>query len=421
MTKPDSASSSRAPEPASASFFNDIDSVVMTTYARYPLVISHGKGCRLYGADGTEYLDFVAGIATCALGHAHPSLIEAVTAQMKKVHHVSNLYVLPQQIELARWLVDHSPADRVFFCNSGAEANEAAIKLARKFALTKRGVIDPVILSAEGSFHGRTLAALTATGQPKYHKGFAPLVQGFQYVPYNDVAALERVGKELIASGRLAAIFLEPVQGEGGVRPGDAAFFKAARTLCDDTGALLVIDEVQTGMGRTGKLWGIEHLGIVPDMISSAKALGGGIPIGALLAKQHCSVFEPGDHASTYGGNALACAAAIEVCRTIGRDGFLDNVTQRGEQLNRALNDIASRNPGLFSGTRGYGLIRGLVLNEESPHQAADIVRAALGERLLLLPAGPKVVRLVPPLIVSKAEVDEAADKLDKAVRGINR
>lgn len=413
-----SVTGSHSSQPASAadSPFAAIDSVVMTTYGRYPLEISHGAGSRLYGTDGKEYLDFVAGIATCALGHAHPAVADAVSAQLRKVLHVSNLYILPQQIELAQWLVDHSPADKVFFCNSGAEANEAAIKLSRKFASIRRGVTEPIILSAESSFHGRTLAALTATAQPKYHRGFAPLVPGFQYVPYNDTDALRRIGGEIGRSGKLAALFLESVQGEGGVRPGEKEYFKAARELCDETGALLVIDEVQTGVGRTGTFWGIEQLGVEPDLITSAKALGNGIPIGALLAKAHCAVFEPGDHASTFGGNAIACTAALTVCRIVGEQSFLRQVSARGEELERVLASISSRHPDLFAGSRGRGLIRGLVLRDEHTLQAADIVRAALAEGLLVLPAGPKVVRLVPPLIVTSKEIEEAGERLLRAV-----
>lgn len=395
----------------------DIDEFVMRSYARYPLVVSHGAGSRLYDTTGTEYLDFVAGIATCALGHAHPALVEAVSRQIRLVHHVSNLYVLPQQIELAALLTTHSAGDKVFFCNSGAEANEAAIKLARKHAHVRRGVATPVIISAEGSFHGRTLAALTATAQPKYHKGFGPLVPGFRYVPLNDSDALESSVRSLRPDEGLAAIFLEPVQGEGGVRLATKDFVRLARRLCDEAGALLLFDEVQTGIGRSGTFWAYEQLDVEPDLISSAKGLGGGVPIGALIAKETACVFEPGDHASTYGGNALACAAALAVCRIVVDPAFLAEVRERAFELEEGLRSLVASYPELFSETRGMGLIRGLVIREDIPMVAADLVRVALDERLLVLPAGPKVIRLVPPLTASSEEIADALERLERSAK----
>ncbi|MBF2097014.1 MAG: aminotransferase class III-fold pyridoxal phosphate-dependent enzyme, partial [Gloeomargaritaceae cyanobacterium C42_A2020_066] len=265
-------------EPASSA----VGSSLMSTYSRFPLSLERGEGCRVWDQEGREYLDFVAGIATCTLGHAHPAMLAAVTEQLQKLHHVSNLFHIPAQEALADWLVAHSCADRVFFCNSGAEANEGAIKLARKYAHTKLGIGRPTIITAEASFHGRTLAAVTATGQPKYHKHFDPLVPGFAYVPYNDLTALETLVAELDREERqVAAIFLEPIQGEGGVRPGQRDYFQAIRRLCDQKGILLILDEVQAGLGRTGRWWGHEQLGIEPDVFTSAKGLGGGIPIGA--------------------------------------------------------------------------------------------------------------------------------------------
>lgn len=262
-----------------ASPFNaaEFDQYVMTTYGRYPLALARGQGCRVWDTEGHEYLDFVAGIATCTLGHAHPALIQAVTAQIQTLHHVSNLYYIPQQGQLAKWLVEHSCADRVFFCNSGAEANEGAIKLARKYAHTILNIEHPVIITAHASFHGRTLATITATGQPKYQKNFSPLVPGFHYVPYNDMAALAAAIAQLDSQERhVAAILLEALQGEGGVRPGDLDYFRQVRELCDQNGILLILDEVQVGMGRSGQLWGYENLGIEPDIFTSAKGLGGG-------------------------------------------------------------------------------------------------------------------------------------------------
>nr|WP_199300098.1 aspartate aminotransferase family protein [Trichocoleus sp. FACHB-262] len=389
----------------------------MTTYGRFPLALERGLGCRVWDTEGREYLDFVAGIATCTLGHAHPALVAAVTQQIQTLHHVSNLYYIPQQGELAKWLVEHSCADRAFFCNSGAEANEGAIKLARKYAHTVLNISDPVIITAHASFHGRTLAAITATGQPKYQKNFNPLVPGFHYVPYNDLAALEAAIAELDSQERrVAAILLEPLQGEGGVNPGDVAYFQRIREICDQTGILLMLDEVQVGMGRSGKLWGYENLGIEPDVFTSAKGLGGGIPIGALLCKSFCDVFEAGDHASTFGGNPFVCGVALSVCHTLEQENLLANVQARGEQLRAGLEAIAQRYPTLLAEVRGWGLITGLVLQPEVALTAGDIVKAAMAEGLLLVPAGPKVLRWVPPLIVSEAEVAQALQAVERAI-----
>jgi acetylornithine aminotransferase len=405
-------------EPSATAFSAaEFDEYVMTTYGRFPLALERGLGCRVWDTEGREYLDFVAGIATCTLGHAHPALVAAVTQQIQTLHHVSNLYYIPQQGELAKWLVEHSCADRAFFCNSGAEANEGAIKLARKYAHTVLHISDPVIITAHASFHGRTLAAITATGQPKYQKNFNPLVPGFHYVPYNDLAALEAAIAELDSQERrVAAILLEPLQGEGGVNPGDVAYFQRIREICDQKGILLILDEVQVGMGRSGKLWGYENLGIEPDVFTSAKGLGGGIPIGALLSKSFCDVFEAGDHASTFGGNPFVCGVALSVCHTLEQENLLANTQARGEQLRAGLEAIAQRYPTLLAEVRGWGLINGLVLRSEVSLTAGDIVKAAMAEGLLLVPAGPKVLRWVPPLIVSEAEVDLALQAVERAI-----
>ncbi len=391
---------------------------VMNTYGRFPIAIAKGEGCRLWDTEGKEYLDFVAGIATCTLGHAHPKLIEVVSEQIQKLHHVSNLYYIPEQGELAKWIVDHSCADKVFFCNSGAEANEAAIKLVRKYAHTVLDFLEqPVILTAKASFHGRTLATITATGQPKYQKDFDPLVPGFAYVPYNDIEAVENAIADLDEGNRrVAAIMLEPLQGEGGVRPGNIEYFQRLRQICDQNNLLLVFDEVQVGVGRTGKLWGYENLGVEPDIFTSAKGLAGGIPIGAMMCKKHCDVFEPGNHASTFGGNPFACASGLAVLQTIESDNILENVTARGEQLRAALSAIVAQFPELFVEARGWGLINGMEIKESAPFTSSDIVKAALEEGLLMAPAGPKVLRFVPPLIVTEAEVNEAVDKLKIAM-----
>ena len=401
------------PTPLSADAF---DQVVMTTYGRFPITLVRGEGCRVWDDQGRSYLDFVAGIATCTLGHAHPALVETVSRQMQTLHHVSNLYYIPQQGSLAQWLVTHSCGDRVFFCNSGAEANEAAIKLARKYAHTVRHIANPVIITAEASFHGRTLATITATGQPKYQQHFDPLVPGFAYVPYNDFAALEALVASLDQPApQVAAILLEPLQGEGGVRPGDRAYFEQVRQLCTEKGILLIFDEVQVGMGRTGCLWGYETLGVEPDIFTSAKGLAGGIPIGAMVAKEFCAVFAPGDHASTFGGNPLAAAAALTVCETLEKENLLKNVRDRGQQLRTGLHELATAYPHLIAEVRGWGLINGLALHPDIPLTAAEVVKAAIGEGLLLVPAGPKVVRFVPPLIVSAQEIEMALEAVGRA------
>ncbi|AVH64703.1 aspartate aminotransferase family protein [Nostoc sp. 'Peltigera membranacea cyanobiont' N6] len=396
---------------------DSFNQAVMSTYGRFPLALERGAGCRVWDTQGREYLDFVAGIATCTLGHAHPVMVEAVTRQIQKLHHVSNLYYIPEQGELAKWLVEHSCADRVFFCNSGAEANEAAIKLARKYAHTVLDIEKPIILTANASFHGRTLATVTATGQPKYQKYFDPLVPGFHYVNYNDINAVEVAISELDEGDyRVAAILIEPLQGEGGVRPGDVAYFKKLRQICDETGVLLIFDEVQVGMGRSGKLWAYEHLGVEPDIFTSAKGLGGGIPIGAMMSKKFCDVFQPGEHASTFGGNPFVCGVALSVCQTLERENILQNVQDRGEQLRTGLRAIAAKYPQYIGEVRGWGLINGLELRADIQLTAADIVNAAIKEGVLLVPAGPKVVRFVPPLIVTEAEVNTALEAVEKAM-----
>ena len=395
------------------------DRNVMGTYGRFPIAIEKGEGCRLWDTDGKEYLDFVAGIATCTLGHAHPALIEAVTEQIKKLHHVSNLYYIPQQGELAEWLVNHSCMDKVFFCNSGAEANEAAIKLVRKYAHTHLDEVEnPIILTAKASFHGRTLATVTATGQEKYQKGFGPLFPGFAYVPYNDIAAVENAITDLDEGtlSRVVGIMVEPLQGEGGVRPGDLDYFLRLRKICDENNILLVFDEVQVGVGRSGKFWGYEQLGIEPDILTSAKGLAGGIPIGAMLCKDSCAAFEPGNHASTFGGNPFVCASALAVVRTIEQENILQNVQQRGEQLRVKLRAIAAKYPNLFTEVRGWGLINGIELRSDIDLTSINFVKAAMEAGLLLAPAGTKVLRFVPPLIVSKEEIDRAADILETVI-----
>ena len=291
-------------------------------------------------------------------------------------------------------------------------------QLIRKYAHTVQEFLEqPVILTAKASFHGRTLATITATGQPKYQQDFEPLMPGFAYVPYNDIKAIEHAIADMDEGNRrVAAIMLEPLQGEGGVRPGDMEYFLRLRKICDENNILLVFDEVQVGVGRSGKLWGYENLGVEPDVVTSAKGLAGGIPIGAMMCKEFCNVLTPGTHASTFGGNPLACAAALTVLKTIETDNLLQNVQARGEQLRSRLRAMAQKDPTLFTDVRGWGLINGMEINEEMSITSIDIVKAAMEEGLLLAPAGPKVLRFVPPLIVTEEEINQAAERLENAI-----
>ena len=394
---------------------------VMNTYGRLPLTLVRGKGCWVWDVHGRRYLDAVAGIATCSLGHSDRALRRNLSRQLRRLQHVSNLYQIREQEELARWLVDNSCADSVFFCNSGAEANEAAIKLARKHGHQRLGIDRPVILTAEASFHGRTLAAVSATGQPKYHKGFEPMVEGFHPFPFNDLAAFRTCLEQLDAAGpRVAAVLIEPLQGEGGVIPGNPEFFQGLRSLCSERRILLIFDEVQIGMGRSGHWWGYQALGVEPDAFTLAKGLGGGHAIGALLVKQNADVFEPGDHASTFGGNPFACQAGLTVAREIERRKLLENVSQRGEQLQQGLDELVRKFPRHLSGVRGWGLLLGLRLQEQSSLMAPAVARAALDDQLLLVAAGAKVVRFVPPLVISAAEVRELLHRLETTLERLS-
>ncbi len=385
----------------------------MNTYGRFPLALATGKGCWVKDTQGRRYLDAVAGIATCTLGHSDRAMHRALRKQLGRLQHVSNLYQIPEQELLARWLVNHSCADRVFFCNSGAEANEAAIKLARKHGHQRRGIKQPVILTAAASFHGRTLAAVTATGQPKYHKGFEPMVAGFDYFPYNDLTALEAlINRHEQAGPSIAAVLIEPLQGEGGVNPGDRAFFSRLREICTQRNILLILDEVQVGMGRSGRLWGYEQLGITPDAFTLAKGLGGGHAIGALLVNASADVFEPGDHASTFGGNPFACRAGLTVATEIERRGLLNNVTARGEQLRDGLQELVHCFPEHLQSVRGWGLLQGIVIRESSSWTAPQLAKAAIDHGLLLVAAGPSVLRMVPPLTINKREIRELLRRL---------
>ena len=386
---------------------------LMGTYQRYPLVLIKGKGSWVWDKDNNKYLDAVAGIATCSLGHSNKALREALTNQLRKIQHVSNLYNIPEQEALAQWLTDNSCADSVFFCNSGAEANEAAIKLARKHGNINRRIDQPIILTAHKSFHGRTLAALSATGQPKYHKGFGPLLEGFEFFAYNDWESFKKLFNNLERQGpKVAAVLIEPLQGEGGIYPGDKRFFKKVKDLCSKNNVLLIFDEVQTGMGRTGYLWGYEHLGVEPDVFTLAKGLGGGHALGALLSKKHAAIFEIGDHASTFGGNPFACRAGLTVAKEIQKHNLLNNVEKRGDQLKKGLLQIINDFPNQFNEVRGLGLIQGLVIKDESSLTSQEVTKAAIHQKLLVIPAGPKVIRMVPSLTIKSNEVTELLKRL---------
>jgi len=371
---------------------------VANTYARYPIALVRGEGCRVWDADGKAYLDFVAGIAVCALGHSHPRLIRAITAQAQRLLHVSNLYHIEPQARLAELLCRHSFADRAFFCNSGAEANEAALKLARKYAKERFSSDRTEVITMRGSFHGRTLATVTATAQEKYHKGFEPLVPGFRYVPFNDLRAAE-----LAVDARTAAMLVEPIQGEGGVQVAADGFLAGLRRLCDERGVLLIFDEVQTGLGRTGTLFAYQQAGVAPDILTLAKALAGGIPMGAMLAREEVmAAFSPGSHAATFGGNPFASAVALETLTTILEEDLPGRAARIGARILDRLRALQARLP-VIKTLRGRGLLIGI----EVAADTKAIVAKCMERGLLILTAGDTVLRLVPPLILSEAEADE--------------
>ncbi len=368
------------------------------TYTRFPAAMVRGEGCRLWDADGKEYLDFLAGIAVCALGHCHPGVSEAICKQANELVHVSNLFYTKPQIELAQLLVENSFADRVFLANSGAEANEAAIKLARIHSAPGKFEV----ISLLGSFHGRTLATVAATGQPRFHQGFEPMPAGFVHAEFGDIAAIEA-----LIGPQTCAILCEPLQGESGVRPLETGYLQAIRALCDRHGLLLIFDEVQTGLGRTGTLFAHEQLGVTPDIMTLAKALGNGLPISAMLAREEVAAsFTPGSHASTFGGNPVAAAAATEVLRTLLAPGFLASVQEKGAYFSAQLEQLAREFPRWAVAARGRGLLLGLVLTEEGINRGADIVTLMFQRGIIINFAGNKVLRFVPPLVVNKNEID---------------
>lgn len=380
---------------------------IMNTYKRFPIVIAEGSGAKVWDINGKEYLDFVAGIAVCNLGHSHPKVIAAVKDQLEKLTHVSNLYYTQPQIKLAKMLVDNSFADKVFFCNSGAEANEAAIKLARKYARENMGPDKFELITMKDSFHGRTIATMTATGQEKFQSGFTPLLEGFTYVPFNDLQALEAA-----ISKKTCGVLVEPIQGEAGVNIPDEDYLASVRRICDRHKILLIVDEVQTGIGRTGKLFAYEHSGIKPDIMTLAKALANGFPIGAMLATDKIAkAFVPGNHASTFGGNPLATAAAATVFDTILQEGILDNCRKTGDYFLSQLKKLKQKHP-LISEVRGKGLMLAMKLDME----ASNIVNKCLNRRLLVNSTDGKTLRFVPPLIIGKKDVDKAVGILDKVM-----
>lgn len=379
---------------------------LMNTYNRSHIVLRKGRGMKVWGADGKEYLDFVGGVAVNCLGHCHPKVVIAIQKQAQRLLHVSNLFHIEPQIKLAKLLVEHSFADKAFFCNSGTEAVEAAIKLARKYAKDHTTPDRYEIITAQGSFHGRTFAALSATGQEKMHKGFEPLLPGFKHVPFNDIDAIKNA-----VTKHTCAVMLEPIQGEGGVRMPDETYLKQVRQLCDERGLLLILDEVQTGMGRTGKLFAYEHFGIEPDIICLAKGLGGGVAIGAMLAKDKVAAsFQHGSHGSTFGGNPLATAAAAATVEALLEDGFLmDHCRRMGEYLMAGLGKLKKDFPSLIVEIRGSGLLIGM----EMTKTGASIVDMCAERGVLINCTSGNVLRFMPPLIVAEKEIDTLMDVLD--------
>jgi len=384
---------------------------VMSTYGRLPVVFVRGKGAELWDSDGKRYLDFLAGLAVNGLGHCHPAVVSAIQRQAELLMHTSNIYYTEQQPKLAEMLADSSKMDKVFFCNSGTEANEAAIKLSRKWGKKKGSDRKFRIVTAIDSFHGRTMGSITATGQAKYQKAFTPLVPGFDYVPFNDVEALRAAVSE-----DTCAVMFEPIQGESGVYPATQEYLAEARSLCDKYDALLVLDEVQTGLGRTGKFFAYEHFGIIPDVMTLAKTLGGGFPVGACLARgKAADVLEPGDHAATFGGNPLACAAGIAAMTTILEDALVENARDTGEYFKDRL-CVFKKSRTDVSEVRGMGLM--LAIEFKTP-VARAIVNRCLEKGLLCNAIRDNIIRFLPPMVIAKKHVDEAMEILAEAAIGI--
>lgn len=377
-----------------------------------PVIPERASGSRVWDTEGREYIDLAGGIAVNALGHCHPELVEALTRQAQKMWHVSNLYTTRAAQELAQKLVEHTFADKVFFCNSGAEANEAALKLARKYARDHYGAEKNEIIACVNAFHGRTLFTVSVGGQPKYSQDFAPLPPGITHVPFNDIAALEAV-----ISDTTCAVIIEPIQGESGVLPATAEYLQAVRRLCDRHKACLIFDEVQTGMGRTGKLFAYQHSGVTPDIMTSAKALGCGFPIGAMLTTEKTAAsFGPGTHGTTFGGNPLACAVGSKAFDIINTPQTLAHVKQQGEKLKQALMRLGEET-GVFQTVRGEGLLIGCVLADQYAGKAGEINALALAHGLMILVAGTDVLRLAPSLLVTDEDIEAGVAKLRAALQ----
>jgi len=381
----------------------------MNTFGnRTPVCFEYGKGINLWDTEGKKYYDFLAGIAVNALGHSHPKIVNAIKEQAEKFIHCSNLYYIEPQAKLAKKIAENSCADRVFFANSGAEANEGAIKLARIYFYKKGQPEKYEIITLKNSFHGRTLATVAATGQEKYQKPYHPLMPGFKHVPINDLEALNNAVSE-----NTCAIMLEPIQGESGVNPVTDEYLKAVKKLCDDYGLLLIFDEIQTGLGRTGKLFAYQHSGVEPDIFTLAKALGGGVPIGAICAKEHVAqAFEPGDHGSTFGGNPLACAAGLSVMDAILEENLAEKAGEMGKYFMDCLSSLA-RKHSIISEVRGKGLMIGIQLKSD---KAAEIKEKCFEKGYLIGNVGKNILRLLPPLIVSKEDIDGMVKALDEAL-----
>ena len=395
---------------------SDYQQVLTPNYGVPPTIIGKGVGCELFGQDGARYLDLAGGIAVSALGHCHPDVVQALTEQANKVWHLSNVLANEPAIHLAKALVDATFADRVFFCNSGAEANEAAIKAARKAAFDVYGPEKIEIIAFNDAFHGRTIATVTAGGQPKYRTGFGPMPEGFTHLPFNDCKSLEAQVSE-----NTCAVMVEPIQGEGGVRPICPTFFEKIRAACDRVGAALIVDEVQTGMGRTGKLFAYQHSDVSPDILSSAKSLGCGFPIGAMLCKEWISEhLIAGTHGSTYGGNPLGTAVAGKALELINTPELLSNVTERGRQLTQGLHQLNAKHQ-LFKAVRGQGLLIGAVLKADYAGRSGELVKLTMQMGLMTLVAGPNVHRFAPPLIIAESEINDALQLLDQAYAAFNK
>ncbi|PTU73233.1 aspartate aminotransferase family protein [Pseudomonas mangrovi] len=388
----------------------DFDQFMVPNYAPAAFIPVRGEGARVWDQDGRELIDFGGGIAVNCLGHAHPALVKALTEQAQKLWHVSNVFTNEPALRLARKLVEATFAERVFFCNSGAEANEAAFKLARRYAHDVHGAEKFEIISAVNSFHGRTIFTVNVGGQPKYSDGFGPRPEGISHVPYNDLAALEAAISE-----KTCAVVLEPIQGESGVLPADKAYLEGARRLCDQYGALLIFDEVQTGVGRTGELYAYQYFGVTPDILSSAKGLGGGFPIGAILTTSAiASHFGVGVHGTTYGGNPLGCAVGSAVLDVVNTPQVLAGIKSRHQRFKSELERIGQQY-GLFEKVRGAGLLIGAVLAPAWKGRAKDIQQAAEQDGVLVLQAGPDVIRLAPSLVISDAEMTEGLGRFERA------